>query len=49
VSLLDVYHRQYGLGTALLVLTNVYGPGMSGDLELSIVVPAIIRRFRTAP
>jgi len=48
VSLLDGYHRQYGLGAALLVLTNVYGRGMSDDPERSFVVPAMIRRFRTA-
>ena len=48
VLLFDGYHRQYGLGAALLVPTNVYGPGMSDDLELSFVVPAMIRRFSTA-
>ena len=46
--MLDGYHRQYGLDAALLVLTNVYGPGMSDDPERSFVVPAMVRRFRTA-
>ena len=48
VALLRGYRSQYGLNAALLVLTNVYGPGMSDDPERSFVVPAMIRRFREA-
>ncbi|MFQ5478042.1 MAG: NAD-dependent epimerase/dehydratase family protein, partial [Candidatus Binatia bacterium] len=45
VSLLRGYSRQYGLRAGLLILTNVYGPGMSDDPEHSFVVPAMIRRL----
>jgi len=48
IPMLDAYRAQYGLRSAALILTNVYGPGASFDPELSHVVPALIRRFEEA-
>ena len=44
-SLLDAYHRQYGLKCAYLIPANLYGPGDHFDLETSHVIPAMIRKF----
>ncbi len=44
-TLLDAYHRQYGLKCAYLIPANLYGPGDNFDLETSHVIPAMIRKF----
>lgn len=44
-SLLDAYHRQYGLRAAFLLPANLYGPGDNFDLDTSHVIPAMIRKF----
>jgi GDP-L-fucose synthase len=38
------YRQQHGFNTASLLLTNLYGPGDSFDLQNSHVVPAMIRK-----
>jgi GDP-L-fucose synthase len=48
IVMLDGYRAQYGMRAAAVILTNVYGPGASFDVEKSHVVPAMIRRFDDA-
>jgi len=43
--MLDAYHRQYQLPSAVVVPTNLYGPGDNFDPTTSHVIPALIRRF----
>ncbi|HEV3438594.1 MAG TPA: GDP-L-fucose synthase [Gemmata sp.] len=38
------YRQQYGFNTVSLLLTNLYGPGDSFDLQTSHVIPAMIRK-----
>jgi len=42
--MLDAYHREYGLPSAVLLPVNLYGPGDNFDLETSHVIPALIRK-----
>lgn len=42
--MLDGYHRQYGLAGAFVLPVNLYGPGDNFDLEMSHVIPALIRK-----
>lgn len=42
--MLDGYHRQYGLKSAVLVPVNLYGPGDNFDPSSSHVIPALIRK-----
>jgi GDP-L-fucose synthase len=42
--MLDAYHRQYGLKSAVTVPVNLYGPGDNFDLRTSHVIPALIRK-----
>ncbi len=42
------YQEQYGLGTAILIPTNLYGPGDHFEPENSHVVAALIRRYLEA-
>lgn len=42
--LLDGYHREFGLKSAVLVPVNLYGPGDNFDLNTSHVIPALIRK-----
>ena len=46
--MLDAYHRQYGLKSAVVVPVNLYGPGDNFDLASSHVIAAMIRRFKEA-
>ena len=41
----QAYREQYGLRTAYLLPTNLYGPGDNFDLETSHVIPALIRKM----
>lgn len=42
--MLDAYHRQYGLKSAIAVPVNLYGPGDNFDLNSGHVIPALIRK-----
>jgi GDP-L-fucose synthase len=46
--MLDAYRRQYGLGSAVVVPVNLYGPGDNFDPATSHVIPALIRRCEEA-
>lgn len=41
----DAYNKQYGLNSQVLLLTNMYGPHDTFDLNRSHVVPALMVRF----
>ena len=43
--MLDGYYRQYGLKSATLVPTNLYGPNDHFDPKISHVIPALIKKF----
>jgi len=43
-TMLDAYHRQYGLHGVYLLPVNLYGPGDNFDLESSHVIAALIRK-----
>jgi len=45
----QAYREQYGLDTAFLLPTNLYGPGDNFDLETSHVIPALIRKMIASP
>ena len=42
------YNRQYGTRYLCAMPTNLYGPGDNYDLQMSHVLPALIRRFHEA-
>jgi GDP-L-fucose synthase len=42
--MLDAYHREYGLNSAVVVPVNLYGPGDNFDPRSSHVIPALIRK-----
>lgn len=44
-TMLDAYHRQYGLRSAYLLPANLYGPSDNFDPESSHVIAAMIRKF----
>lgn len=46
--MLDGYHRQYGLDSAVVVPVNLYGPGDNFDPGSSHVIPALIRKCEEA-
>jgi GDP-L-fucose synthase len=46
--MLDAYRRQYGLRSCVVIPTNLYGPRDNFDARTSHVIPAMIRRFKTA-
>lgn len=48
IVLADAYQRQYGLNSAVPVLTNIYGPGDNYNLEHSHVVAAMIQKYVAA-
>jgi GDP-L-fucose synthase len=41
---LQAYREEYGLKSAFVIPTNLYGPGDHADLETSHVIPALIRK-----
>ena len=47
-TMLDAYHRQYGLKSAVVVPVNLYGPGDNFDKQSSHVIPALIRKCEEA-
>jgi len=46
--MLDGYQREYGLASAIPVLTNLYGPGDNFNTASSHVIPALIRKCQEA-
>ncbi len=46
--MLDAYHREYGLKSAVVVPVNLYGPGDNFDPKSSHVIPALIRKCAQA-
>lgn len=44
-KLSEFYYRQYGMKIVIIRPSNVYGPMCSFDLEMSHVLPALIRKF----
>lgn len=48
-TMLDAYSREYGLRSAVLIPTNLYGERDNFDPRSSHVIPAMIRRFKTTP
>lgn len=46
--MLDAYHRQYGMKSAVVVPTNLYGPEDNFDPVSSHVIPALIRKVEEA-
>lgn len=43
-TMLDAYHQQYGLPSAVAVPVNLYGPRDNFDPQSSHVIPALIRK-----
>jgi GDP-L-fucose synthase len=46
--MLDGYRREFGLGSAVVVPVNLYGPGDNFDSASSHVIPALIRKCEEA-
>ncbi len=46
--MLDSYHRQFGLASAVVVPVNLYGPGDNFDPRSSHVIPALILKIEQA-
>lgn len=46
--MLDGYHREFGLHSAVVVPVNLYGPGDNFDPRTSHVIPALIRKCEEA-
>lgn len=44
IEMLNAYHRQYGLNSAVVIPANIYGPDDNFDLHTSHIIPAIIRK-----
>ena len=44
----QAYRKQYGFRAISLMPTNLYGPGDNFDLQVSHVLPALIRKFHEA-
>jgi GDP-L-fucose synthase len=44
----DAYRRQYGLGSCVPVIANLYGPGDNFDLEDSHVIAAMVHKYVVA-
>lgn len=48
IEMCGAYNRQYGTRYLAVMPSNVYGPGDNYNLELSHVIPALIRRMHEA-
>ncbi len=48
IKLCQAYRRQYGCDFIAAMPTNLYGPNDNYDLQLSHVLPALIRKFHEA-
>src|SRR5439155_24679220 len=45
IKMCQAYRRQYGCDFISAMATNLYGPDDNYDLETSLVLPALIRKF----
>ena len=45
IEMINSFRKQHGLPWISLMPTNLYGPGDNFDLQVSHVLPALIRRF----
>lgn len=43
-TMLDAYHKQYGMKSVYVLLANLYGPGDDFDESTSHVIPALIKK-----
>jgi len=43
-TMLDAYHRQYGMKSAYILMANLYGPGDDFSDATSHVIPALIKK-----
>jgi GDP-L-fucose synthase len=48
IKLCESYNRQHGTGYRAVMPTNLYGPNDNYDLEISHVLPAMIRKYHLA-
>jgi GDP-L-fucose synthase len=48
IRMCQAFRRQYGCNFIAVMPTNLYGPGDNFDLEISHVVPAMLRKFHEA-
>src|SRR5580658_10133132 len=48
IKMCQAYHKQYGFRAISLMPTNLYGPGDNFDLQGSLVLPALLRKFHEA-
>ena len=48
IKMAQAYRRQYGFDAISLMPTNLYGPGDNFSIEVSHVLPALIRRIHEA-
>jgi GDP-L-fucose synthase len=48
IKMCDAYNRQYGTNFMSVMPTNLYGPGDNYDLQVSHVLPALIRKMHEA-
>jgi GDP-L-fucose synthase len=48
IKLCEAYRRQYGCDFIAAMPTNLYGPNDNYDLQLSHVLPALLRKFHEA-
>ena len=48
IKMCDAYNRQYGTNFMSVMPTNLYGPGDNYDLNISHVLPALIRKMHEA-
>jgi len=48
IKLCDAYRSQYGCNFISVMPTNLYGPNDNYDLEISHVLPALVRKFHEA-
>ena len=48
IKMCQAYRKQYGFDAIAVMPTNLYGPGDNFDLDTSLVLPALIRKFHEA-
>jgi GDP-L-fucose synthase len=44
----EAYQKQYNFRSTVLVVTNLYGPGVNFDPDTSLVIPALIKKIHDA-
>jgi len=48
IKMCQAYRKQYGFDAISVMPTNLYGPGDNFDLQISHVLPALMRKFHEA-